>query len=366
MHPTVVGVHLTAALVDRHEHRLDATGCLRHEARCACRRNGETRDVASSALHHAVIEGGIGLLNAQDERVVLLAVAVVYREGATLLCHLHRAGIGGESQCFVYADAEVGSLLCAITQTHGGNHVALSRYAHTRAASLAALRLDFLPQMQLGTFHLIALRVAFDLCYDSIDLLQFEIYDVVHHALCNAHMLLEEVIIKLCLRCERVFHIAVEVDAQQTARVVWAERNLSTRVCAHRAEAEVGIAVGDALTQDSIPEEHARLGTLPCVMHNFLPQDRCRYLLFHQWVVRVDRKLLRVGFVVHGSLHKLVVELHRHVSARDLALRHLCVDERFAVGVLYAHAQHESAATAILCHLACGVAVTLHEGHKTC
>ena len=80
----------------------------------------------------------------------------------------------------MYADAEVGSLLCSITQPHGGNHVALSRYAHTRAASLAALRLDFLPQMQLGTFHLITLRVALDLCYDSIDLLQFEVYDVVH------------------------------------------------------------------------------------------------------------------------------------------------------------------------------------------
>ena len=179
-------------------------------------------------------------------------------------------------------------------------------------------------------------------------------------------MLLEEVIIKLCLRCERVLHIAVEVDAQQTARVVWTERNLSTRVCAHRAEAEIGIAIRDALTQDGIPKEHARLGTLPCVVHDFLPQGRCRYLLFHRRVVRVDWKLLRVWFVIYGSLHKLVIELHRHVSACDLAFRHLCIDERLAVGVLYAHAQHESAATAILCHLACGVAVTLHEGHKTC
>ena len=88
-------------------------------------------------------------------------------------------------------------------------------------------------------------------------------------------------------------------------------------------------------------------------------------MLLHHGVFALYRKLLRVGFVVDGGLHELVINLHRHVCTRHLALGHLGIDESLAVGMLYAHREHERTAPSVLRHLACGVAETLHKRHKT-
>ena len=73
-----------------------------------------------------------------------------------------------------------------------------------------------------------------------------------------------------------------------------------------------------------------------------------------------------VWAVLYGCTHKLVVNLHRHVSSGHLALSHLCVYESLRVGVLDAYGEHQRSASSVLCHLACGVAVALHERHEAC
>ena len=89
MYVGVVGVHLTATLVDGHEDGLDTRGGLCHEAHGACGGDGEAGDVAAAILLHLVVECGIGILETVDEGVVLLALGVIYLECSTLLGHLH-------------------------------------------------------------------------------------------------------------------------------------------------------------------------------------------------------------------------------------------------------------------------------------
>ena len=126
--------------------------------------------------------------------------------------------------------------------------------------------------MQLRIFHIISLRVALHLFYYLVYLLQLHIHDVIHYALGNGYMLLEELEVEISLRSERINHIGIQIYRQQSAGVIRTKRYLSAWVCRNGTEAKVSIAVRNALSQDSIPEQHARLCTLPCVMHNLLPQ----------------------------------------------------------------------------------------------
>ena len=112
---------------------------------------------------------------------------------------------------------EVGSLLRAVSQSHGGNHVALCRDAHARSSAQRTLVLDFLPQMIFGAFHLVALRVGLDLLHDQVDFLQFHIHDVVHDALCHLHMFAEFLVVEISIFGEGVHHIFIEIDRQQSA-----------------------------------------------------------------------------------------------------------------------------------------------------
>ena len=171
----------------------------------------------------------------------------------------------------MHLHGEVRGLLAAISQSESGNHVALSGDAHSGAPSQSALMVDFLPQVILYTLHLIVLRVALHLLHDALDLLQLEVHDIVHDALCEGHMLFELVEIERSLRSEGIVDIRVEVDGEKTARVVGTERYLATGIGRDGAEAQVGIAVGDALTDDGIPEEHSGFGALPCIVHDFGP-----------------------------------------------------------------------------------------------
>ena len=102
---------------------------------------------------------------------------------------------------------EVGSLLGAVSQSHGGNHVTLGCDTHTCTPSHTALSLYLLPKMVLGSLHLVTLRVGLHLFHYLVDLLKFKVNDVIHHPLCHKDMFLEEVVVEIRLRCKRVDHV---------------------------------------------------------------------------------------------------------------------------------------------------------------
>ena len=101
-------------------------------------------------------------------------------------------------------------------------------------------------------------------------------------------------------------------------------------------------------------------------MHNLLPQGLGVNLLCKLRVGAVNGKLLYIWFAINGTLHKLVVNLHRHICSRHLTLGHLGVDKCLCVGMLDAHREHECTTATVLCHLARRIAVALHKRHKTC
>ncbi len=82
------GVDLAAALVDGHEHRLDARRSAGHEACRACGGDGETGDVAASEAAHVGVELRVSGRQTCDEGIGGLAFGVVHLEGSALACHL--------------------------------------------------------------------------------------------------------------------------------------------------------------------------------------------------------------------------------------------------------------------------------------
>ena len=365
-----VGVHvrridLAAALVDGAEHRLDARGGLRHERRGARGRDGQHGDVAAAHLRHLLVERRIGLTDAGDHRVVRLLRSVVNREGTALGGHLHRSAVSRQGKALLHLDGEVDRLLRTVTQAQCGEHVALGRDAQTRTAALTRHFADLLPQFQLHAAHVHVFGVGGDLLDDQLDLLQFEVDDVVHHVHRLVDMVPELVEIELRIGLERVVHIAQQIHRQQAARIVGAERNLAAGIGRNRHETLVGIAVGNALADDRIPEQHARFGRLPGVVDDFLPKFPGVDVLLVFGIVRLDRELLVVFLPGEGRTHEIVVDLDRDVGTRHLARVDLGVDEPLGVGVPDRQRQHQRAAPPVLRHLARRVRVTLHEGHDT-
>ena len=366
MNVGIAGVHLAAALVYGHEHRFDAARCLRHEARSAGGGDGQAGYVAAPVLGHVLIQLRVGLAHPRNKGVVLFALGAVYLERAALAGHVDRRAVGGQGQRLVNLDREIRCLFRAVAKAHGGQHVALGRDAHARAAAHAALAHYLFPQVALGSFHLGALRVAVYLGHYHVNLLKLQVDDVVHYALCSAHVGPEQVVVETRVGRERVDDIRVKVDGQEPARVVRAQRYLAAGVGRDGAEAQVGIAVGQALTDDSVPEEHSRLSALPGVVHNLAPKVLGADFLSVLGRVAVDGELLHVRAVVDGGLHEVVVYLHRYIGPSHLAFGHLGVYERLAVRMLYAHRKHERTAPAVLRHLTGRVAVALHERHEAC
>ena len=178
-------------------------------------------------------------------------------------------------------------------------------------------------------------------------------------------MVAEQVEVELRIGPEGVVHVAEQIERQQAARIVGTERNLAAGIGRNRAEALVGIAVGHALAQDRIPEQHARLGRLPGVVDNLLPEFLRVDVLRVFRMVRADRELLVVFLAGQRRTHEFVVDLDRDVGARHLARVHLGVDEPLGVGVLDREREHQRAAAAVLRHLARRVRIPLHEGHDT-
>ena len=363
MHLRVVRVHLAAALVDRHEHGFDAARRLRHEASGARGGYGEAGNVAPAVAAHVLVEFGVGLLDAENEGVVLLSLCIVDCKRTAFACHHHAGSVGRDGQRLLHFHGHFRGLFRAVAQSQGGNHVALGRDAHARAASLRCLVLDFLPKAEFRLFHLVVLRVALDFLDDGIDFLLLQVDDVVHEALGEGHVFAELVEVEESLGREGVFHVGVEVDGQEAAAVVGAEGNFTAGVGRYRGEAQVGVAVGNAFAADGVPEEHAGLGAFPGIVYDFLPERLGVRFLLHDGLVAVDGELLVVGKALRGAAHELVVDFNAHVGPRDFSLLHLGIDEVLGLGVTDADGEHQCAAAAVLGHFAGRVAVAFHEGH---
>ncbi len=262
-------------------------------------------------------------------------------------------------------NAEVRRILSSIAQAQGCQHIPLSGNSKTRTAAFTTLLFDLLPEMIFRILHLFALRITLDLIQDAINLLHLQIDNIIHQTLAILDMLLEFIKIEISIFRERVLHIRIEVDCQEPATVIRTERDLPTRIRAHSPESEISIAVGHALTEDRIPEQDPRLGTLPGIMHDLAPQFTGRNRLCHLRVLRVNRELLHVRFISDSIFHEFIIDLHADISASNLTLFQLSIDEILTVRMLDAYRKHQSAATTILRHLTSRITVPFHERHQS-
>ena len=285
MHISIIRVYLSSAQVNRHEYWLYTTCGLSHKARCASRSDSQTSNISATILHHVGIQLSICILQAVDERIVSLAAGIVNLECAALLSHSNRRTISIQCQCLVNRNREVGSLLCTISQSESCQHITFGSNAYASTTSHTALLLYLLPKMVFGTLHLVGLWILLYLLQYEVYLLHLKVHDIIHQSLRKLHMLSKLIEIERCLWSKWIVYIAIEIDAEQTTRVVRAQWNLATWICAHGTEAKVGIAVRDALSDDGIPEQHSWFCTLPCVVHYLLPKVVGRNLLLYLWII---------------------------------------------------------------------------------
>ncbi len=359
----VVGVDFLAALVRHQEYWFDARCGLRADAHGAGRGYGQQRDVAASVGQHIGVHLRVGLGQALDEGVQLLAVGVIDGEAAALFGHRHRRAVGRAGKGALHADGKVGGLVGAVAQAHCGQHIALGGDAEAGAAAFEAFHFDVEPQILLHRFDFVAFGVGLDLGDDFLHFLQLQVDQVVHQALAHSHVLPEQVEIELGVRRERILDVAEKVDCQQAAAVVGAQRNLAAGVGADRAVAAVGIAVGHRLAYDGVPKQHARLSTRPGIGYNLVPQRGGIDFLAHHRVVRIDWILLHKGLAFHSAAHKFVGNLDRNVGTGNLSLLQLGIDKLLRIRVLDRDREHQGSASAALRHLAGGVGIALHKGH---
>ena len=181
--------------------------------------------------------------------------------------------------------------------------------------------------MEFGAAHLGGFRVGVDFGKYFLDLLLLQVDNVVHHALSLAYMLREEVEIKLGLRRERILHISIEVDGQQTAGIVGTQGYLAAWIGGNGAESEIGVAVGHRFAGDGVPEKHARLGRFPCVVDDFRPESLGVDLFLDVGILGIDGELLYVGTLLGGGFHEFIVDAHRHIGAGHFSFGHLGVDK---------------------------------------
>ena len=207
MYIGVVRIHFPAAFVHRHEHRFDTRGSLGHQAGGSSRCNRQAGDVSSSVFLHVFVQLRVSFLQAVDERIVLFTFRIVDFKRATFLGHVHRRTVSFESDGLVHFFRKFGSLFCAVTQSHGSQHVTFSRDTYARTASQTRFAINLFPQVAFCSLHFHAFRVRVYLFKNPFNLFQFQIDDVVHDALCQCHMLLEQFEIKVSLRSEWIYYV---------------------------------------------------------------------------------------------------------------------------------------------------------------
>ena len=191
MRVVVRGVDLAAALIDRAEDRLDARRGLRHERRRTRRSDRQHGDIAASHPAHLLVERRIGLADAGDHRVVELARGVVEREGPAFFGHLDRCAVGSQGQGFVHLDGECDRFVRTVAHPQRGDHVAFGGDAQAGAAAFECHFAHFFPEVALHVADIGLFGVGVDLGDDLLDLFQFQVDDVVHHAHGLAHVVAE-------------------------------------------------------------------------------------------------------------------------------------------------------------------------------
>lgn len=194
--------------------------------------------------------------------------------------------------------------------------------------------------MAFRSFHLLIFRVRVNLLHDFLNLLQFEVDNVVHNPLGKSDMFLEQVEVEIRFGSERIDHIRIQVDSKQAARIVRTQRNLATRIRRHRTETQISVTIRYRLTDNRIPEQHTRFRRLPCIVHNLLPQCRSIDFLLHLRVFRVNRELLCIRTVLHSCPHEVIIYLHRHIGSRHLSFRHLGINECLRIGMFDRNRHH--------------------------
>ena len=203
-HILVVGVDLLAALVVGPEDRLDAGSGLSHEGGGAGRGYGEHRYVAAADGHHLLVQGRVGVLDAQDHGVLLLPLRIIDREGAALLRHLHRRTVGLDGQSLLHLHCEIYGLVAAVAQAQRSQHVTLGGDAESGAPAAQRFLADLPPQVVLSPLDIVILGVLLDLGHYGFNLLHLQIEQVIHQTHRLAHVRLEKVEVEICLRGERL------------------------------------------------------------------------------------------------------------------------------------------------------------------
>ncbi len=218
--------------------------------------------------------------------------------------------------------------------------------------------------MFLRLLHLSRFRVRSHLLKYLVYLLHLQVDNIIHDTLSQHHMLVEKVKIEISILRKRIHHIRIQIHRQQAATVIRAQRYLPARIRRHRLKAQVRIAIRYRFPDNRIPEQYPRLGRLPRVMHDFLPYFLGIDTLGHLRVLGIDRVSLYKRLPGNRSPHKLIADFYRDIRTGNLALRHLGIDKRLRIRMLYRHAQHQRPATSVLSHLPCRVGITLHKRNQ--
>ena len=171
----------------------------------------------------------------------------------------------------MYAFAEISGCRSAVAESESRDHIAFGCGAETCATARQSFASYLFPQMEFCRFDFHAFRIGFDLRNDGIYFFRFKVNEIVHEPLGFYNMFCQTCEIKRCLKGERIVDVAVEVDGQQAATVVRAQRYLTARIGRHRAETEIGVAVGYGFADYRVPEEHARFCRLPGVVYDLRP-----------------------------------------------------------------------------------------------
>ena len=144
----------------------------------------------------------------------------------------------------MYFFREFGSFFRTVTQSQCSKHITFGSNTYTGTASLSTLLINLVPQYTFCMFHIFAFGVSINLFHDAFYLLQFQIDDIVHNALSQRYMFLEQFKVKVCIRFEGVYHIRIKIDSQQTAGVIRAQGNFTTWIGGNSAISQVCIAIG--------------------------------------------------------------------------------------------------------------------------
>ena len=175
----------------------------------------------------------------------------------------------------------------------------------------------------------------------------------------------EQLVIKISVFLERIYHIRIQVNCQQTTWIIRAQRNLSTRIRGNCSVPQICIAVRHALPNNRVPEQDTRFSRFPCVINNLIPQ-LYRTNLFHVFrFVRIYRIFLNIITFFDNRIHELIINFHRNISSGYFPLGHFRINETFWIRVIDGNTQHQRPPTTILRHLPGRIRITLHERNNS-